>query len=152
MVAAVNTAGQSANSSQVSATPELAIPPAPTNLVATAGNAQVGLSWSALSWSDELQRAAVNDEWGTVHGDCEPNDDQLHGRRGDERDDVLLRGGSSKHSGAECELQPGELDPNGVFDQLGSGFSSSSGLQLNGSTDAKRDAAEADQWGWGGGE
>src|ERR1039457_29313 len=49
VVAAVNTAGQSANSSQVSATPQPAIPPAPTNLVATAGNGQVGLSWSASS-------------------------------------------------------------------------------------------------------
>ncbi len=48
VVSAVNTAGESANSSQVSATPQ-AVPPAPTNLVATPGNAQVGLSWSASS-------------------------------------------------------------------------------------------------------
>ena len=82
------------------------------------GKRSGGVELECLEWSDELQRAAVNDEWGTVHGDCEPNDDQLHGRRGDERDDVLLRGGSSKHGGAECELQPGELDPDGVFDQL----------------------------------
>src|ERR1019366_3138277 len=49
VVSAVNTAGQSANSSQVSATPQLAIPAAPTNLTATAGNGQVVLSWSASS-------------------------------------------------------------------------------------------------------
>src|ERR1019366_201038 len=50
VVSAVNTAGQSANSSQVSATPQPAIPPTPTNLTAaTAGNGQVGLSWSASS-------------------------------------------------------------------------------------------------------
>ena len=49
VVSAVNTAGESANSSQVSATPQLLVPPPPTNLTATAGNAQVGLSWSASS-------------------------------------------------------------------------------------------------------
>src|SRR6266700_3497948 len=48
VVSAVNTAGESANSSQVSATPQ-AIPVAPTNVTATAGNAQVALSWSASS-------------------------------------------------------------------------------------------------------
>ena len=49
VVAAVNGAGTSANSSQVSATPQLAVPPVPTNVVASAGNGQVGLSWSASS-------------------------------------------------------------------------------------------------------
>ena len=61
VVSAVNTAGESANSSQVSATPQ-AVPPAPTNLVATAGNAQVGLSWSASSGatSYNVKRATTN--------------------------------------------------------------------------------------------
>src|SRR5499427_1440989 len=49
VVSAVNTAGQSANSGQVSATPQPAVPATPTNLAATAGNGQVGLSWSASS-------------------------------------------------------------------------------------------------------
>jgi len=48
VVSAVNTYGESANSSEVSATP-LAIPPAPTGLTATAGNAQVSLTWTASS-------------------------------------------------------------------------------------------------------
>jgi fibronectin type 3 domain-containing protein len=49
VVSAVNAAGQSANSSQTSATPSApATPPStPANLQATAGNAQVSLSWSA---------------------------------------------------------------------------------------------------------
>ena len=47
VVAAANSAGTSGNSSQVSATPQLAVPPVPTNVVASAGNGQVGLSWSA---------------------------------------------------------------------------------------------------------
>ena len=49
VVSAVNTAGESANSAEVSATPKApATPPsAPTNLQATAGNAQVSLTWTA---------------------------------------------------------------------------------------------------------
>ena len=49
VVSALNSAGESANSSQVSATPVApATPPAaPTGVQATAGNAQVNLSWSA---------------------------------------------------------------------------------------------------------
>lgn len=51
VVAAVNSAGSSANSNQASATPAAAqsVPPVPTGLQATAGNAQVSLSWSASS-------------------------------------------------------------------------------------------------------
>ena len=50
VVSAVNAVGESANSSPpVSATPQLAIPAAPTGLQATAGNAQVALSWTASS-------------------------------------------------------------------------------------------------------
>jgi hypothetical protein len=49
VVAAVNAAGSSANSNQVSATPAVpvSIPSVPTGLQATAGNAQVALSWTA---------------------------------------------------------------------------------------------------------
>jgi fibronectin type 3 domain-containing protein len=49
VVSAVNSAGQSADSSQASATPNApaAAPATPTNLKATAGNAQVSLAWSA---------------------------------------------------------------------------------------------------------
>jgi len=49
VVSALNSAGESANSSQVSATPvaPAAPPAAPTGLQATAGNAQVNLTWTA---------------------------------------------------------------------------------------------------------
>jgi fibronectin type 3 domain-containing protein len=48
-VAAVNSAGTSPLSSEASATPQVAAPAAPTNLAATAGNAQVSLTWTASS-------------------------------------------------------------------------------------------------------
>jgi len=50
MVSAVNSAGESGNSSEVSAIPTAgSIPAMPTGLTATAGNAQVTLSWNASS-------------------------------------------------------------------------------------------------------
>ncbi|MDE3100575.1 MAG: hypothetical protein KGJ88_13985, partial [Verrucomicrobiota bacterium] len=50
VVSAVNSGGESANSSEASATPSApTAPPAPTGLTATAGNAQVALSWTASS-------------------------------------------------------------------------------------------------------
>jgi fibronectin type 3 domain-containing protein len=51
VVSAVNSAGESASSAQVSATPTAAIqiPNVPTGLAATAGNAQVSLSWSTTA-------------------------------------------------------------------------------------------------------
>ncbi|MBO9599303.1 MAG: fibronectin type III domain-containing protein, partial [Cohnella sp.] len=49
VVSASNSAGSSANSAQVSATPTATtqVPAAPTGLTATAGNAQAALSWTA---------------------------------------------------------------------------------------------------------
>ena len=48
VVSAVNSYGESANSSEVSATPTAPGPPAaPTGLAATAGNEQVSLTWNA---------------------------------------------------------------------------------------------------------
>ncbi len=49
VVSAYNSAGQSANSAEVSATPVLPPPGAPTGLAATPGNAQVSLTWTASS-------------------------------------------------------------------------------------------------------
>lgn len=50
VVSAVNTGGESANSTEVSATPTLPQPPAaPTSVTATAGDTQVVLSWTAVA-------------------------------------------------------------------------------------------------------
>ncbi|MFM2198670.1 MAG: hypothetical protein RLZZ505_2102 [Verrucomicrobiota bacterium] len=49
VVTASNAAGESANSAQVSGTPQPALPGVPSGLTATAGDAQVALNWSAVS-------------------------------------------------------------------------------------------------------
>jgi fibronectin type 3 domain-containing protein len=64
VVSAVNSGGESANSSEVNATPTApASPPAtPTGLQATAGNAQVSLSWNASTGatSYNVKRSTAN--------------------------------------------------------------------------------------------
>ena len=49
VVTASNASGESGNSPEKSATPNLTPPAAPTNLTASAGNQQVALSWTAAS-------------------------------------------------------------------------------------------------------
>ncbi|PWW07152.1 aryl-phospho-beta-D-glucosidase BglC (GH1 family) [Paenibacillus cellulosilyticus] len=64
VVTAVNSAGESANSSQVSATPAatVTVPSAPTGLTAAASNAQVTLSWTASTGatSYNVKRSTVS--------------------------------------------------------------------------------------------
>ena len=48
-VSATNDGGESSQSSAKSAMPQMAAPNAPTNLLATAGNAQVSLTWSSVA-------------------------------------------------------------------------------------------------------
>jgi fibronectin type 3 domain-containing protein len=64
VVSALNSAGESANSSQASATPATpaAPPPAPAGLGATAGNAEVSLTWtaSAGATSYHLKRSTTS--------------------------------------------------------------------------------------------
>ncbi len=58
-VSAVNAAGESPRSAEVTATPELAIPPAPENFSVTvsvvAGDVQASLSWDAIFGTDTYQ-------------------------------------------------------------------------------------------------
>ena len=62
VVSAYNYYGQSANSVEVSATPVLSVPSAPTNLTATPGNAQVALNWTASvgATSYNVKRSTTN--------------------------------------------------------------------------------------------
>ena len=64
VVSAVNSGGESANSSEVSATPVAPVNPAaaPTGLQATGGNAQVSLSWNASTGaaSYNVKRSTTN--------------------------------------------------------------------------------------------
>jgi fibronectin type 3 domain-containing protein len=64
VVSAVNAGGESANSSEVSATPTAPAtpPPAPSGLQATGGNSQVSLSWnaSAGAMSYHVKRSTAN--------------------------------------------------------------------------------------------
>ena len=62
VVSAYNTYGQSGNSSEVSATPSLPVPAAPTGLTATPGNAQVMLVWTASTGatSYNVKRSTTN--------------------------------------------------------------------------------------------
>jgi fibronectin type 3 domain-containing protein len=73
VVAASNDIGTSANSNEVSATPEAAVvvPAAPTGLVATAGNAQVSLTWNAVSGADSysVRRGTTSGTYTTVATD-----------------------------------------------------------------------------------
>jgi hypothetical protein len=61
VVSALNSAGESANSAEVSATPVLPVPATPTGLTAIAGDTQVSLSWTASSaaTSYHVKRATV---------------------------------------------------------------------------------------------
>jgi len=63
VVSAYNSYGQSANSTEVSATPVAPPPPgAPTGLVATAGNAQVMLTWTEIAGASSynVKRSTTN--------------------------------------------------------------------------------------------
>ena len=71
-----------------------------------AGRAE--LEW--VEWSDQLQREAVDDEWGPVHDGRESDDDGLHGHGVDEWDDVLLCGVGGERVGRERQLESGECD------------------------------------------
>jgi fibronectin type 3 domain-containing protein len=68
VVSAVNSYGESGNSSEANAAPVLAIPAVPTNLAATAGNAQVVLNWTASSGatSYNVKRATTSGAEATI--------------------------------------------------------------------------------------
>jgi fibronectin type 3 domain-containing protein len=68
--AGTNAGGESADSIEATARPQLTVPPAPTGVVATAGNAQVALKWNAASGagSYRVKRATTSGGPYTVVG------------------------------------------------------------------------------------
>jgi subtilase family serine protease len=68
VVSALNAGGESANSSQVSATPYIPAPGAPAGLSAVPGNGQIALSWSAVggATSYNVKQLAGNGLWVTI--------------------------------------------------------------------------------------
>ena len=74
VVTAVNGIGEGADSSQVSATPTLAPPAAPTGVTATAGHGEVTISWSAVAGA-----ASYNIYWSTTSGVTKTTGNKLTG-------------------------------------------------------------------------
>jgi hypothetical protein len=74
VVSAQNSAGESPNSHQASATPvaPVSIPAAPASLTATAGNAQVALTWSASTGATSYRVKRVTTSGGTYFQVAEP--------------------------------------------------------------------------------
>jgi cellulose 1,4-beta-cellobiosidase len=135
VVSAVNGAGESANSSQVSATPQPAIPPAPTNLVATAGNGQVGLSWSASSGatSYNVKRSTTSGgAYTTIASPTTTSYTDTGVTNGTTYYYVVSAVNTAGQSANSSQVSATPTASTMVIN-YGSGFSSS-GLQLNGST------------------
>ena len=79
VVTAVNSAGESAASSQATATPTapVTIPPRPTDLQATAGNAQVSLTWSASTGATSYNVKRSTTSGGPYTKISSPDGDEL---------------------------------------------------------------------------
>ena len=92
VVSALDSVGESANSAQVSATPAapVQIPVVPASVVATAGNAQVVLTWAAKQRGDQLSREAWSNEWRPVHTGWGAHLYFIHRQWSHERNDLLL--------------------------------------------------------------
>ncbi len=84
------------------------VPAAPTGLTATAGNAQVNLSWNCLLRRNELQRKTQHRERRAVHDRGGGRDlDERHEHGPHERHDLLLRRDRRERQRRERQLQPG---------------------------------------------
>lgn len=76
VVTATNSGGESANSNEVFATPQQSLPNAPSGLTATAGNAQVSLSWGSVTdaTSYEVKRGtAAGGPYTTIASSTSPS-------------------------------------------------------------------------------
>ena len=92
VVSAVNSAGESANSAEVNATPTAPAnpPPTPTNLQATAGNAQVSLTWSASTGATSYNVKRSTTIWRPLHQDLFAHYRHLHRHQRHQRHKIFL--------------------------------------------------------------
>ena len=113
VVSSVNGAGESANSTQASATPQANPPAAPGNLVATPGDGQVVLNWlaSAGATSYRVKRSLV--KAGPFVQIAEVPGTSPHRHHGGQRHEVLLRGHSRECGRRESQFAQGERDARG---------------------------------------
>ncbi|MES2657612.1 MAG: DUF642 domain-containing protein [Verrucomicrobiota bacterium] len=168
VVSAVNAGGESANSSQVSATPQVAAPAAPAGVVATSGNSQVTVNWSASpgATSYNVKRSTVNGgphtTVGTVATTSFPNTGLTNGTTYYYVVTALNAGGESAGSSqvsatpAAAFTNPGfeapaigagnyQYNPTGGAWTFGGSPGNGSGLVANGSGFSNPNAAEGSQ-------
>ena len=93
VVSALNAAGESANSAEVSATPKApsAPPAAPTNLAATAGDSVVTLTWTASSGAKSYYVKRSTTSGGPYTQIAAPTSTSYTDTSAHQRDDLLLR-------------------------------------------------------------
>ncbi len=91
VVSAYNSAGQSANSAEVNATPVLPPPASPTGLAATAGECPSELDLDGEFRRKQLSREALHDQR-CGNANLVAHFQQLYGYRSDQRHKIFLRG------------------------------------------------------------
>jgi fibronectin-binding autotransporter adhesin len=113
VVEAVNSAGASGTSNEASATPVVP-PPAPTNLVATAGNGQVSLAWTASAGATgySVRRGTIAGSYTTIATDV-PGPSYLDTTVTNETDYyyvvLAVAGGATSGSSNEATARPTAL-------------------------------------------
>jgi hypothetical protein len=91
VLSAVNANGESANSSEVSATPNIPPPGVPTGLTATAANLQVALAWNAITGATSYNVKRATTTGGPYAKVGSSNRRHLHRNRPERRHRVLRR-------------------------------------------------------------
>ncbi len=111
VVSAVNSFGESANSTQATATPLGNPPPPPTGLSAAPGNAQVTLNWNASSGAASYNVKRSTTSGGPYTHDSHRRDcDQFYEHRTYQRHDLFLRGFGGELRRRERQFEPGQRD------------------------------------------
>ena len=105
VVSAVNSAGESANSVEVNATPIAVVTPpaAPTGLQAIGGDAQVSLNWTSCTGATSYHVKRRTTSGGAYTSRC-AFCDQLYRYGSNQRGNLLLRGLCAEHGGRKRQF------------------------------------------------